>query len=78
MPPALSQQTNLAVAAGLELDLKPDAIKKATAVSKRQIRRIKLNIVTYHAIRKPKVVHQGRKSKVTDEMTEVRSSFMYN
>jgi hypothetical protein len=78
MPQALSLEKNLAVAAGLELDLGPDAIQKATAVSKRQIRRIKLNIAKYHTIRKPKIVHQGRKSKITDEMAEVRSSSMYN
>jgi hypothetical protein len=71
MPQALSLEKNLAVAAGLELNLAPDALQKATAVSKRQIRRIKLNLAKYQTIRKPKVVQQGRKSKITDEMAEV-------
>jgi hypothetical protein len=77
MPRALSLEKNLAVVAGLELNLAPDAIQKTTAVSKCQIRRIKLNMAKYQTIRQPKVVQQGRKSKITDEMAQVRSSSIY-
>ena len=77
MPQALSPQKSLAVAAGLQLNLAPDSIEVTTSVSKRQIRWIKRNISVYGSIRKPKVVKQGRKSKITDEMAEVGALSMY-
>jgi hypothetical protein len=73
MPQALSPQKSLAVAACLQLNLDPEAIENTTSVSQRQIRRIKRNIAVYGSIRKPKVVKQGRRSKITDEMAEVRA-----
>jgi hypothetical protein len=75
MPQALPPEKSLAVAAGLQLDLAHASIHEATSVSERQIRRIKRNISVYGSIRKPKVVKQGRRSKITDEMAEVRSFF---
>ena len=77
MPPAVSPEKCLAVAASLQLNLVPDSIEETTSVSKRSIRRIKRNITVYGSIRKPKVVKQGRRSKITDEMTEVQAFFTY-
>ena len=70
---ALSPQKSLAVAACLQLNLVPDSIEKTTSISPRQIRRIKRNIAIYGSIRKPKVVKQGRRSKITDEMAKVQA-----
>jgi hypothetical protein len=71
MPRALSLEKNLAVIAGLELNLAPDTIQKTTAISKRQIRRIKLNMAKYQTIRQPKIVQQDQKSKITNEIAQV-------
>jgi hypothetical protein len=75
MPQTLPPEKSLAVAAGLQLDLPHASIHNATSVSERQIRRIKCNISRYGSLRKPKVVKQGRRSKITDEMVEVQAFF---
>ena len=77
MPQALPPQKSLAVAASLQLNLTCDSIEETTSVSKRSIRRIKRNITIYGSIQKPKVMKQGRRSRITDEMTEVRAFFTF-
>ncbi len=72
MPQALSNSKALAVAAGLQLDLPHESIVNQTHVSLRQVQRIKHNIIVHGSVRKPKVVLQGRKPKITPEMEEVR------
>ena len=43
------------------------------SISLPQVQRIKHNLVVHGSIRKPKVIQQGRKSKITPEMEEVRA-----
>jgi hypothetical protein len=76
MPQALSLEKGLAVAGSLQLDLPHETIVKQTNVSLRQVQRIKHNLVIHGSIRKPKVVQQGRKSKITPEMEEVSLPLM--
>ena len=76
MPQALPCEKVLAVAASLQLDLPHETIVKQTKVSLRQVERIKHNLVLYGSFKKPKVVQQGRKSKITREMEEVGGSHM--
>ena len=73
MPQALSRDKALAVAASLQLELPHETIVKQTKVSLRQVQRIKYNLIVHDCIHKPKVVQQGRKSKITHEMEEVRA-----
>ena len=73
MPQALLPARALAVAASLQLELPQDTIVERTRVSLRQVQRIKHNLVIHGAIRKPKVVQQGRKSKITPDMEEVKT-----
>ena len=73
MPQALSPPKSFAIVTYLQLNLDPEVIQNTTSISQRQIRRIKCNIAVYGSIRKPKVVKQGRRSKITDEMAEVRA-----
>ena len=73
MPQALLPARALAVAASLQLELSQDTIVHCTGVSLRQVQRIKHNLVVQSSVRKPKVVQQGRKSKITPEMEEVNA-----
>ena len=73
MPQALLPARALAVAASLQLELPQDTIVERTRVSLRQVQRIKHNLVIHGSIRKPKDVQQGRKSKITPDMEEVKT-----
>jgi len=73
MPQALLPSRALAVAASLQLELSQDTIVHRTGVSLRQVQRIKHNLIVHSSVRKPKVVQQGRKSKITPEMEEVNA-----
>jgi hypothetical protein len=73
MPQALLPARALAVAAGLQLELSQDTIVHQTRVSLRQVQRIKHNLVVHGSVQKPKVVQQGRKSKITPEMETVKA-----
>ena len=55
----------------LELTLPHKEIAKAVNVTTRQIRRIKFNLLNFGTTCRPKVVHQGRPSKITPEMERV-------
>ena len=71
MPPALPREKALAVKAKLLLNIPHESIAESLKISTRQVRRIKSNIVEHGAVCRPKVVAQGRKSKMTPEMMEV-------
>ena len=73
MPQALLPARALAVAASLQLELSQDTIVHRMGVSLRQVQRIKHNLVFHGSLKKPKIVQQGRKSKITREMEEVRA-----
>ena len=73
MPQALPHEKALAVAESLRLDLPHETIVKQTKVSLRRVQRIKHNLVFHGSFKKPKVVQQGRKSKIMREMEEVRA-----
>jgi hypothetical protein len=73
MPQALSRDKALAVSASLQLELPHETIVRQTHVSLRQVERIKHNLIIHGCIRKPKIVQQGWKSKITPEMEEVRA-----
>ena len=73
MPQALPHEKALSVAASLWLDLPHETIVKQAKVSLRQVQRIKHNLIFHGSLKKPKVVQQGRKSKITREMEEVRA-----
>ena len=76
IPQALSLDKALAVAGSVQLDLPHETIIKQTNVSLRQVQRIKHNLVIHGSIHKPKVIQQGRKSKITPEMEEVSLPLM--
>ena len=73
MPQALLPTRALAVAASLLLELSQDTIVHRTGMSLRQVQRIKHNLVVHGSVHKPKVVQQGRKSKITSEMDKVNA-----
>ncbi len=54
------------------LPLPHPKIAGAANCSTHQVRRIKANLLEYGTVRAPKVLHQGRNCKVTEEMEEVR------
>ena len=55
----------------LALPLPHSKIAGVAKCSTRQVRRIKANLLKYGTVRAPKVMHQGRNRKVTEEMEEV-------
>ena len=55
----------------LTLPLPHSKIVDAAKCSTRQVRRIKANLLKHGIVRAPKVVHQGRNRKVTEEMKEI-------
>ena len=55
----------------LAIPLPHARVASAAKCTTRQIRRVKSNLLKYSTVRAPKVVHQGRKRKVIEEMEEV-------
>ena len=53
------------------LPLPHPKIAGAANCSTHQVRRIKANLLEYGTVRAPKVLHQGRNCKVTEEMEEI-------
>ena len=72
MPYALSNEKLARIRAGLELGTDQKTIAQQVGVSKRQVTRIKHNIVSYGTVRRPKKPSQGRQPKITKAMAEVR------
>ena len=75
MPQALSVEKLARVRVGLEMDTKQKTIAQKVNVSKRQVTRIKHNIVYYGSVKRPKKPLQGRQPKITEGMAEVRVYF---
>ena len=75
MPQALSSEKLARIRAGLELGTDQKTIAQQVSVSKRQVTRIKHNIVFHGSVKHPKKSHQGRQPKITEGMAEVRVCF---
>jgi hypothetical protein len=75
MPQALSAEKLARIRAGLELSTDQNTIAQQVGVSNRQVTRIKHNIVFHGSVKRPKNPHQGRQSKITEGMAEVRVYF---
>ena len=71
MPQALSTEKLARIRAGLEMDTNQKGIAQRVGVSKRQVTRIKHNIVFYGSIKHPKKPFQGRQPKITEGMAEI-------
>jgi transposase len=76
MPQALSTEKLARIRAGLEMDTDQKTIAQRVGVSKRQVTRIKHNIVFHGSVKRPKKPFQGRQPKITEGMAEVRVCFM--
>ena len=75
MPYALSTEKLARIRAGLEISTDQKTIAQQVGVSKRQVTRIKHNIVFHGSVKRPKKPFQGRQPKITEEMAEVRVCF---
>ena len=75
MPQALSTEKLARIRAGLEMDTDQKTIAQRVGVSKRQVTRIKHNIVFHGSVKRPKKPFQGRQPKITEGMAEVRVCF---
>ena len=71
MPHALSTEKLARIRAGLEMSTDQKTIAQQVGVSKRQVTRIKHNIVYYGSVMRPKKPSQGRQRKITEGMAEV-------
>jgi len=71
MPHALSLGKLARIRAGLELETDQKTIAQQVGVSKRQVTRIKHNIVTYGSVNRPKKPGQGRQPLITEGMADV-------
>jgi len=71
MPQALSLGKLDRIRAGLELGTDQKTIAQQVGISKRQVTRIKRNIVTYGPVNCPKKPGQGRQPLITEGMADV-------
>lgn len=71
MPHALSTEKLARIRVGLEMSTDQKTIARQVGVSKRQVTRIKHNIVYYGSVKRPKKPSQGRQPKITEGMAEV-------
>jgi transposase len=72
MPQALSSEKLARIRAGLEMGTDQKTIAQQVGVSKRQVTRIRHNLVFYGSIKCPKKPYQGRQPKITEGMAAVR------
>ena len=75
MPQALSEEKLARIRVGLELGTDQMTIAQQVGISKRQVTRIKHNIVFYGSAKHPKKPYQGRQPKITEGMAEVQALY---
>jgi len=71
MPQSLSTEKLAHIRTLLETDMDQKTIAQQVGVSRRQVSRIKHNILEYGSVKRPKKSLQGRPSKITEKMAEV-------
>ena len=76
MSQPLSTEKLARIQAGLEIGTDQKLVAQAVGVSKRQVTRIKHNIVFYGSVKCPKKPFQGCQPKITEGMAEVCVCFM--
>ena len=69
MPQSLSTEKLASIRAGLEIGTDQKTIARGVGVSRRQVTRVKHNIVFYGSVKCPKKPFQGRQPKITEGMT---------
>ena len=70
---SIAQDKRTIIKTRLELSQKATEISRGVNVSTRTIQRYKMNLRYWGTVRPPKLEHQGRPRKITEEMEEVRS-----
>ena len=71
MPRAISPSKQRRIQGALQEDISQKEIAKRVGCSKRQVTRIKHNLVNYGTTTRPKKPQQGRQPKITEAMAQV-------
>ena len=77
MPKALSSSKTARIKGALEEEIPQKDIAKQVGCCKRQVTRIKHNLVNYGTVKRSKNAQQGRQPKITEGMAQARCNLVF-